>query len=134
MIKARVIIIPNEEILAIPIYCNQSRSYKKLIKQFLKENNLNASLDINDLLNLGCTLIIILNSDVICLIPSRLSEKQYHHICNLRSFFEQFNNFSGLILPKIALIMDKIDPNKTIINDFYNILNYKMINERKQSR
>lgn len=134
MIKARVIIIPNEEILTIPIYCNQSRSYKKLIKQFLKENNLNPSLDINDLLNLGCTLIIILNSDVICLIPSRLSEKQYHHICNLRSFFEQFNNFSGLILPKIALIMDKIDPNKTIINDFYNILNYKMINERKQSR
>lgn len=106
------IIIPNEEILNVPVFYRESKikeyGHEHMIKEFIEMYNLDA-IDEYDLVAKGHIFLRIIDDLVIAYMPSNITELQYKKLEEQRVILERFPRF----------IVNFFNDNATIIENEY---------------
>ncbi len=130
------VIIPNETVLNVPVYCEDSLDlfHVDMIKKFANLYNLEVT-DEYDLVEKGHIFLRAVDDLVICYIPGRITEKQFERLLQLRSFLERYERFTASILGNNELVIENISgeydwTNKNIIDYFYDMVKKECLESR----
>lgn len=105
--KTIAVIIPNEEILDIPVYKEESYTlhHDDMIKHFTKKYNL-GPIDEYDLVSSGHVFLRAVDNLIMCYIPRKLTEKQFELLLEERDFLKSFPIFCANIHGNNDLIIE----------------------------
>lgn len=112
--KRVVIIIPNEEILDVPVFRKSVVSSKMrhmyLVREFAKEHNLEVETE-NTVAQMGHIVLELLNdTTALCFIPGRITLKQYDLLLKEANYLKNYKEFwATLLLPDGELDVDCLE-------------------------
>ena len=133
MVKVSMTIIPNDEILDVPIFYEEDQEtlHSTLIEHFTLKY-FGIKLDSHDLLKKGFIIIRTVDDLIICEIPEKITPKQFQELKLLEPFISSYKEFAaGIITNEIIDLSDKPDDyNKTVIDYFYEQIDAICVGER----
>ncbi len=124
-------VIPNERLTDIPVFYKETNEYfhAKLIRDFSRETGLNYT-NIKELIKAGFILILTVTNlrdflskthNIVCYVPSTISEKQYAYLINERNKILSYAEFGfDIANGEDEVIREDGEPSE-IIDYFYDI-------------